>query len=142
MKALIKYLKPVTYLLSLLILFQGCKIYHSTPVSVEKAINTSKYVKIKDENNTYKFKYLSEGDGKLYGFMHRNSKTAKLLSNQIVDNDLGNGLVKIELKKEQATEIYPINNALSDVVSIVIVPVTLIAILCLAIGINGGVGIY
>jgi len=117
MKLIKQNLKVVALFLATLILFQGCTVYKSTPVSVQEAVKTSKKVKIKDENKTYKFNYLEEIDGETYGTIFQYSKTAKLLSNQIAKKNEHKKLVKIKLTQEQLSEIYPKDQKLSNVLT-------------------------
>ena len=132
MKGIKLNLKVVAQFLAFLILSQGCTVYKSNPVSVKDAVLASEKVKIVDSNNIYKFKYLEEIDGKTYGTLVRNSKTARLLSNQISEKDGHKKLVKIHLTEEQLTAIYLKNNSLSKtltVLSFVAVPLGLAILL-------------
>lgn len=118
------YLKVSPILLSIILLVQSCAVYDSVPITAQEAIDSyqnRKYqkfwkVKIISETNEYKFKYLVEQDGNIYGVVKDNSKTAKLLSNQVVDSinlihkKYGfNNHIKIPLTNEQAREVYLID---------------------------------
>lgn len=118
------YLKAIPLLLSLILFMQSCAVYDSVPMTAQEAIDSyqnrksQKYWKVKiiSETNEYKFKYLAEQDGKIYGITKDNSKTAKLLSNQVVDSInmihkkySFNNHIKIPLTNEQAGEVYLID---------------------------------
>jgi len=56
MKAIKQHLKQVALILSMLILFQGCTIYKSTPVSIDEASRMDNAVRVITTNNE-KLKY-------------------------------------------------------------------------------------
>lgn len=63
-----KHIKSVTLILSVLILFQGCSVYKSTPISLEKASGIEGKVKvITKSNDRLKFKQISQENGNYYG---------------------------------------------------------------------------
>lgn len=85
MKLLKKYFKSIALMLSLIIIFQSCRVYHSDSVSLTEAIKSEKRVKIKTANNkTLKFSKLSFEDGKYYGinFNQNSGKYQKILLNE------------------------------------------------------------
>ncbi len=68
MKAIDKQIKLISLLLSVLILFQSCRVYRHKPVSLDEAVVAQKRVKIKtEEGKTLKFKKVVFEDGKFYG---------------------------------------------------------------------------
>ncbi|NNK83354.1 MAG: hypothetical protein HKO92_09535 [Flavobacteriaceae bacterium] len=127
MKHIRKYLKFYAFFVCIIFLLQSCKVYRTIPVSAEEAVNTTKFVKIKDDTKTYKFKYIKKEGEKFYGYNLIGSNTVKVLSDQIVEKNLESGLVKIELKDKQLKEIYPINKGLSTFITIAIIPAIIAA---------------
>ncbi|MCX2719633.1 hypothetical protein [Lentiprolixibacter aurantiacus] len=110
-------------ILSTLLLMQSCYVskpvsaselrysYRSSSISMGK---TSKPVKIIYDSNKYIFRYLINVDGTIYGVAGKESKTAKLLSKQIVNSKsfINSRLIRrneiaILLTEEQANEVYP-----------------------------------
>ena len=50
MKPLKNYFKPISFLLSIIILLQGCTVYKRSPVSLDEAIQAQTMVKIEKKN--------------------------------------------------------------------------------------------
>ena len=142
MKKIRKHLKIIAIILCISLLVQSCRVYRSNTISITEAVNNSKNVKIKDGNKKYKFKFLSVSENKFYGYTNKNSKTAKLLSEQIVETNLKYGLGKIELQEEQLKSIHPVNITLSITLSLLVTfsPYILAAILSL-LGVQLGFGV-
>ncbi len=68
MKTLKIYFKPISYLLTFLILLQGCIVYKSKPVTLEEAVKANTQVKIKTKDNqTIKFKSIAFEEGSFFG---------------------------------------------------------------------------
>ena len=118
------HLKLVAIVFTLALLFQNCKVYQSKTISVDEAASSLKRVKVKSiTNETYKFKSLEKRDNQLYGFTRNKSKTAKLLSDQIIETSLSKNQVKILLTEKQVNEIHLINQGLSDFLTVISIPV-------------------
>jgi hypothetical protein len=125
MKPLRKYLKPIALFLAVTFLVQSCSVYHKRTTTVDKAVIASKKTRLKSHKNVkvksfaneiYKFNLLIKEEGKVYGIAHKKSKTAKALSNQIVQYQSDN--VKILLTKDQVNEIYIEDKMRSGILSI------------------------
>ena len=68
MKTVKKQFRLISLLLTLLILFQSCRVYHRDSVSLNQAVKEEKRVKIKTvDNKTLKFKKIIYDDGEYYG---------------------------------------------------------------------------
>jgi hypothetical protein len=119
MKAIKKRLKPIALLLTALLLFQSCIVYHKTPITLEKASQEQRRTKIKTaDNKTYKFKYITHENGVFYGINQSHGKP-----------------VKTSLYNEGVTGVYDINDAastLTTVSTIIGVPVVLLGLLYIA----------
>ena len=140
--------KVTPILFSLILLVQSCAVYDAVPVTAQEAIDSYQNiksrnywkVKINSDNVEYKFKYLAEKDGKIYGIVRKNSKTAKLLSNQIKDTAQMihkksgyNNSIQIPLTNEQSNEVHLIDRGKTIRNGVLIgIPVTLVAIFGMA----------
>jgi hypothetical protein len=103
--------------LAVIFMVQSCSVYHSYTVTTDEAISSSKKIKVKSVTETsYKFNSLEIVEGQLYGIAHKKSKTAKVLSKQIVQYQSDN--VKILLTKDQVNEIYIEDKMRSGILSI------------------------
>jgi len=88
MKKIKTQIKLIALVLSVLILFQGCTIYKTTPVSLDQAakeeIKTKVFVK-SDENLI--FRRIAFEEGKFYGVTKEKGEIVKiLLDEQFIDN--------------------------------------------------------
>ena len=91
MKTLKLFLKPITYLLAFLILFQGCTVYKKTGVTLEEASKSElKAIVEKTDGTNLKFKNIvMRNDGNFYGLENRIvnerwTETSTLLNENIV----------------------------------------------------------
>lgn len=142
MKTTNSNLQLVAVLLSIVLLLQSCKVYRSETATIDDALRFSKNIKVVSATNEiYKFKSLQEEDGKIYGIVNKNSKTAKKLANQIVTNNNPRSLVKIFLLKENIKEIYLQNKSMTTIGNVFIIIGSLFALLLLVFAIGGGAGI-
>ena len=107
MKPLRKHLKLIALFLAVTFLVQSCNVYTYKPTTVDEAVKTNLVkVKTKSKNSeTYRFNDLENINNAYYGIAHKNSKTAKKLSDQITNEDEFN-YVKILLKEEQLNRVY------------------------------------
>ena len=94
-----KYLRSTALFLSLLVLFQCCKVYYKEPVSIDEALNSDiKRVKIITvDDRVYVFDSIYIAHEKLYGHL-RKIKT----KNEIEK-------AGVSIKKESIKEIYLYN---------------------------------
>jgi hypothetical protein len=68
-----KYLKPVAFFLSVVVLFQCCKIYDKRPVTIDHAINETRVKIITTDDRKYVFDNIYyKSDSLLYGIMRKN----------------------------------------------------------------------
>ena len=68
MEAINKRLKPIALILTALLLFQSCVVYHKTPTTVQQASQEQIRTKIiKTNGEISKYKYITSEDGIFYG---------------------------------------------------------------------------
>ena len=109
MKTLKKQFKSVALILSMLILFQGCTVYKSVPISLEQAVQNESIVRVKTKSNEkFKFDRIGVEDGSYYGVKKSN-----------------NVLIKTPLDRDLIDTINEMNKTLTIVLSIAI-PVLII----------------
>ena len=73
-KTIRKQFKSVVLILSMLILFQGCIVYKSVPISLEQAAQNETKVRVKTKTNEkFRFNRIGVEDGKFYGVKKRNN---------------------------------------------------------------------
>ena len=119
MKTLGHHLKWITITLSMLLVFQSCKVYQSKTVTVNEAILSTERVKVNNFNNeSYKFESLYKENEQLYGYTKIESRTAKKLTEQIVEVNVK--FVKILLSEKTIKEYHLQDKTLSTVLSVAI----------------------
>jgi len=98
-KIAFKFLKPVAFFLSMLILFQCCKVYYKEPVSVDEALNSDiKRVKIVTiDDRVFVFDSIYYAHNKVYGHLR------KIKGKNEVKK------VGVSINKESIKEIYLYN---------------------------------
>ncbi len=68
MKILNKRIKPITWLLAVMMAIQSCTVYKSTPLTLEQAVQKESKVRITtNSNESFKYKKIVFEDGKYYG---------------------------------------------------------------------------
>ena len=68
MEAINKRLKPIALILTALLLFQSCVVYHKTPTTIQQASQEQIRTKIiKTNGEISKYKYITSEDGTFYG---------------------------------------------------------------------------
>jgi len=68
MKTNEKQIRSIAFLLVLIMFFQSCTVYKSTPISIEQVVENQSEVKIHTlNNNTYKFSAIETIDRKYFG---------------------------------------------------------------------------
>ena len=123
MKKLITNLKPIVYLLTLIILLQGCAIYHPIGVTLDQAVHEGKKVKlVTNQDKVIKFKRIESENEMYYGF----TKVKK-------------ELVRIPINAEQVKTIKPKNNVGSVLVSISLIFVSVVILGIIVGAVQGGV---
>ena len=127
MKTIKKQLKSIALILSVLILFQGCTVYKSTPITIEQATKEEQKVKILTKNNVkLKFKRIVVENEKLYGVR----KVDGIDVNLVLDR---NSIDTIRAKDKTLSTILSIG-----IPVIIIVGLTAIAASSIGIGGLGG----
>jgi len=115
MKTLTKKLKIVALFFATLILFQGCTVYKSVPVSIEQAVQNGSKVKVITKSyEKFKFSKIEIEDGNYYGV--KKSK-GEMIKTQIDEQNVE----KVQLK----------DKTLSTIITIVVPSFTLIGLLAL-----------
>ena len=110
MKTIKKQFKSVALILSMLIIFQGCTVYKSANVSLEKAYNSQTKVKVKTKDNqTHKFKRLEFEDEQYFGIkeFHKddpNNLYKKKITKTLLDV---NNIENIKIKNKTMSTILP-----------------------------------
>lgn len=129
MKTIRKYLKWISFLLSIIVLFQSCKVYQNKSATVDEAVKSLKRVKIISfGDNIYKFENLQIREGQLYGLAKKNSKTAETLSGQVVEENGNTKYAKIHILDNTIKEIHIQNKTMSIIVPIGVVIITFTAL--------------
>jgi hypothetical protein len=108
MKPLHKQLILITQLLIITTILQSCSVYESYPTSLDVAVNSTKMVKVKLNNDeTYEFiRLVRDDENQLYGIAPVNSKTSIALSNKIAEAKSNNLYVQILLEVDEIKGIY------------------------------------
>ena len=102
MKAIDKYLKVVSVFFAALILFQGCTVYKSAPVTLDEALKSSTKVRVKTfDNQTLKFYRMKVLNNKIFGIKINNGERSKTL----IEKD---NIEKIQLKDKTTSTILSI----------------------------------
>jgi PBP1b-binding outer membrane lipoprotein LpoB len=109
MKTIKTHLKAVAYVLTLLILFEGCTVYKSTPVTLKDAYKANTKVEVKtNDNQTQKYDRIEFEDGKYYGVKkpyyrsnYPEHKKLELIKTPIDPNNMEH----IKIKDETASKI-------------------------------------
>lgn len=86
MKTIKTQIKLIAFVLSVLILFQGCTVYKSTSISLEEAVQLKRKVQITTiDNQKIKFKRIVKRDGKYFGikWLKENTKDIMVFENDI-----------------------------------------------------------
>jgi hypothetical protein len=103
--------------LSTLFLLQSCSVYNGKTATVDEIILSGESVKVKCHNgDIYKFEKLVREDGEIYGIAYDKGRTARKMSEQIVDRNLDDKLVKIVLSENTIKECHLQNKGLSDLI--------------------------
>ncbi|MCJ7757846.1 MAG: hypothetical protein MUP24_06825 [Gillisia sp.] len=140
MKTTNSNLQLLAVLLSIVLVFQSCKVYHSETATIEDASRFTDNIKVVSATNEiYKFESLQKEEGEIYGIVDENSKTAKKLSNQIVEIIYPEGWVKIHLLEENIKEIYLQNRTMSTVGNVSIVIGALLGLILSFISVNNDI---
>ncbi len=117
MKTMHHRLKWIALALSTLLVLQSCSVYNTKTATVDEVILSGESVKVKCHNgDIYKFEKLLREDGEIYGIACDKGRTAKKMSEQIVDGYLDDKQVKIVLSENSIQECHLHNKELSDLI--------------------------
>jgi CHASE3 domain sensor protein len=103
MKAIKDRLRPITWLLAVVMVFQSCTVYKSTPITIDEASKANDKVRIYKRNGE-KLKYyriVQGNDGKYYGDQIIN----KMHNNFLINED---EIEKIQIKDKSTSTILTI----------------------------------
>ncbi len=143
MKTLGHHLKWIAITLSMLLVFQSCRVYHSKTATVEEATLFSQHIKIRSTSDeTYRFKTLLREDGKLYGITWRKGSTARKLSEQIVLVSAGKDKDEVKiLLDENAIREYHLQNKTMSILIPILIPIILAALIFVVVAVGYGIGV-
>lgn len=83
MKTKQNLIRPIAFLLTFIMLLQGCTVYKSVPVSLEQAIQNESKVRVKtNSSERLKFNRIGVEDGNYYGVKKSNGVIVKTPLNQ------------------------------------------------------------
>lgn len=109
MKALIKYLRPVAYILTLLFLFQGCAAYKRQNATLDQAVETRNLVKVVSKDNAvHKYIYITKKDDKYYGVK---KVDGDLIETQLDEDDIS----RLQLYDKGTTAAIQVGSGLAIV---------------------------
>lgn len=112
-----KTIKLVCISLTMLIMLQSCRVYHSETVSLEEASKSQKRVKVKtNDNKTLKFNKVIFEDGQFYGVKGK-----------------GDNVSKTVLNMDDLKQVRLHNKSLSTILGVAVPIITVVGILVLAI---------
>ncbi len=102
MKPLKKQLRPIAWLMAMVMVIQSCTVYKSTSVSLEQAVqNNSKVRIITNSNQIFIYKKIVFDKGKYYGVERIKRKKIKIPINENLVNS-------INLKNETLSAVLSI----------------------------------
>ena len=103
MKTIKIHLKIVAFLISSMIMLQGCTVYKSTTVTLDEAYKAQTKTKVFTlDNETLKFKRINFVDGKYYGVLSWDSERHPKLDDMLIDE---NKINSIKVKNKTASTI-------------------------------------
>ena len=101
MKALKKGLKPIALLLTALMLFQSCVVYHKTPTTIQQASQEQIRTKIiKTNGEKSKYKYITYEEGQFLGVI---KKSGELDKNPLSEQEITKVLIENKSASKWAT---------------------------------------
>lgn len=90
--------------IAMALLLFGCNVYRTTPVTVEDAIDSQKYVKVVMNNHDYEFRRLEKMEERLLGVTKRRSATTRKFKQEPLIKD--EKIWKYELEEESIESVY------------------------------------
>lgn len=83
MKTLKKQLRPITWLLALVMLLQSCTVYKSTSITLDQAVQNESKVKVKTKSaENLKFKRIGVENGNYYGVKKSKGEMVRIPLNE------------------------------------------------------------
>ncbi len=131
MKTIKIFLNPISYLLALLILLQGCVIYKKQPVTIDEAVTANTNVRIETKDNqTNKFKRIEFKNGQYLG-ISKFLKTHKEINTTtgLVDEKVKIENLQTPLQENNINEILIKSKTMSTVVPMALVVLSTTVIL-------------
>ena len=123
-------------MISALIFFQSCSVYHNSISSADQAIAAQSKVKITvPDNDPYILKRLERHDGVVYGLANTNSSTYQRLRQQVKDHDYEGKYALILMQEQDLKNIHEKNTGASTAINIS-VPLVAIAVAAAIAGSN------
>ena len=108
-------------LLSVLILFQSCTVYHKYSSSLDDAITSNDKVKVViPSDDPYKFKKIQKIDGEIYGLMYNKSRSYKLLASRKTIPSDKETMTYVQIYENELNDLHLKNKTASTVLSITI----------------------
>jgi hypothetical protein len=126
MKTIKLFLKPISYLLSFLILMQGCVIYKKKPSTIDEAVKANTNVRIETKDNKIiKFKRIEFENGQYLG-ISKSLKTHKEINipTGVVEEKIKIEKLQTPLQENNIHEILIKDKTMSTLVPIVLVGLT------------------
>ena len=112
-----KTIKLVSVCLTMLIMLQSCRVYHSKTVSLEEATASAERVKIKTkENKILKFNKIIFEEGQYYGVKIKGEDISKTLLDR-------GGLEQVRLHNKSLSVILGVVVPIMTVVGIVVIAI-------------------
>ena len=128
MKTIKIHLKVVAFYFSILILFQGCSVYKSVPVSIEQAVQNETKVKVRTKTGEkFKFSRIGIEDGNYYGVSKGKGS--------VVKNTLDEKSIKTINEKDKT-----LSTVLNIGIPVTILVVIIVAAASAAGNVLGGIG--
>ena len=101
MKTLKNGLKPIALLLTALMLFQSCVVYHKTPTTIQQASQEQIRTKIiKTNGEKSKYKYITYEEGQFLGVI---KKSGELDKNPLSEQEITKVLIENKSASKWAT---------------------------------------
>ena len=122
MKTMKKHLKSLAIVLGIIVVFQGCAVYHSKGVTLDQAVHEGKKVKlVTNQDKVIKFKRIESENEMYYGFTQVKKE-----------------LVRIPINVEQVKTIRPKNKVGSVLVSIPVIWLSVVTLGMIVFAVAGG----
>ena len=127
-------LKWIALTLSVLMLLQSCKVYHSKTATIDEVIESQKRVKVKSYNGEiYKFDKLHRENDQIFGIAKiKSQEWLRNYAKQFGQGEVSGKEVKFSIPDNAFKEYYLQNKTLSTILTVAIPVVVVIGIVGLA----------